>query len=739
MPPKLSLTSLICPTAPFLVPLSAQRALRATERCLWPLVISNTYTSHAAVSRRPSKFLYRVKREKANADKRFTFPQRPQEPVDNFRDLVNEGNLDKAMKIYPELVEKSFLDSRDTLAIALLIHNTFRRHPTQAQVVPKILPYAETLVHDIRSKAIPPERAAHVHLISFFKVSRQYDKAYAFWTWLASQSDEYVDQAVYGSAIEMLAYQGTTSLKELEKIYSQALKRFPGYFAEYHLSPEAIVVDKTQPTSIPGLPMTLLQGILTARLLHGDWRNAYLALDVALRLYPTQAPVRFFELFALERPVIESYTVFLVACRAGTVLKPDRLTGLLNRLVKGQRSCSSEDKLALLHGMITAIHAYLGAGGMIEGYHLSSLIKGFQALLPNLSPGTPYGPDHSDNRDLVVSTAKKVVAMFVKSGLSPSLSTFGSLIGLAGKAMLPDMIASTMKDMVTLGFTPDHVIHRAVLTAASQIGDPQLVESSWKSLVAFAEAEGRQPSSPDWRVLAKAAKRTHHLTYLDQQTEELGHAITEETMHRIKKDLNKMESLPTYNQPSSDIDTAALSFHMEMILNQIVQLVELFKSDRLLDFSQSPVPMFLEPSRPALGSIDDLRAVYEELTTDPNQPPPERATTPKTVGPTGLPLDELRFENWVSIHELMNEAELHEEEKQKLVDAAIAAGEPLPKEKLLLTLRKAYPASDSQLTAESIATGSTAAHGQLPNSAIPYRSELRERILILRGIRAAPV
>lgn len=734
MPPKFSLTSFICPAAPFLVPLSARRALRATERCLWPLVISNTYASHATVSRRPSKFLHRVKREKANANKRFTFPERSQEPVDNFRNLVNEGKLDKAMKIYPELVEKSLLDSRDTLAIALLIHNTFRRHPTQAQIVPKILPYAETLVHDIRNKAIPPERAAHVHLISFFKVSRQYDKAYTFWTWLANQSDEYVDQAVYGSAIEMLAYQGTTSLKELEKIYSQALKRFPGYFAEYHLSPEAIVVDKTQPTSIPGLPMTLLQGILTARLLHGDWRKAYLALDVALRLYPTQAPVRFFELFALERPVIESYTVFLVACRAGTVLKPDRLTGLLNRLVEGQRSCSSEDKLTLLRGMITAIYAYLGAGGMVEGYHLSSLIKGFQALLPNLSPGTPYGPDHSDNRDLIVSTAKKVVAMFVKSGLSPSLSTFGSLIGLAGKAMLPDMIASTMKDMVTLGVTPDHVIHRVVLTAASQIGDPQLVESSWKSLVAFAEAEGRQPSSPDWRVLAKAAKRTHHLAYLDQQTEVLSHAITEETMDRIKKDLNKMESLPTYDQPSSDIDTATLSFHMEMILNQIVQLAELFKSDRLLDFSQSPVPMFLEPSRPALGSIDDLRAVYEEFTTDPNQPPPKRATTPKAIGPTGLPLDELRFENWVSIHELMNEAELHEREKQKLVDAAIAAGEPLPKEKLLLTLRKAYPASDSQLTVESITTDNTAAHDQLL-----YRSELRERILILRGIRAAPV
>ena len=79
MPPKLSLISLVCPEAPFLVPLSARRALRATERRLWPLVISNTYASHAAVSRRPSKFLYRVKREKANADKRFTFPQRSQE------------------------------------------------------------------------------------------------------------------------------------------------------------------------------------------------------------------------------------------------------------------------------------------------------------------------------------------------------------------------------------------------------------------------------------------------------------------------------------------------------------------------------------------------------------------------------------------------------------------------------------------------------------------------------------
>ncbi|OCL12633.1 hypothetical protein AOQ84DRAFT_385970 [Glonium stellatum] len=733
MPPKFSLTSLICPAAPFLVPLSTRRALRATERCLWPLVIPSTYASYATEARRPSKFLRRVKREKANVTRLFVPSQEPREPLDDFRNLVKEGKLDKVMKIYPEMVERSLLNSRDTLAIALLIHNTFRRSPTQAQTVPKILPYAVLLVNDIRAKAIPPERAAHVHLISFFKVSRQYNKGYNFWTWLAKQSDEYVDQAVYGSAIEMLAYQGATSLKELENIYSQALKRFPGYFAEYHLSPEAIVVDKTQPTSIPSLPMTLLQGILTARLLHGDWRKAYLALETALRLYPTQTPVRFFELFALERPVVESYTAFLVACRAGIVLKPDRLTGLLNRLVGELHSCSSEDKLTVLRGMVTAIHAYLGAGGSIVGFHLSTLIKGFQALLPNLSPGTPYGPDHSDNRDLIVATAQKVVVMFAQSGVSPSLSTFGSLIGLAGKAMVPDMIASTLKDMVTFGVTPDHIIHRAILTAASQIADPQLVESSWKSLVAFVEAEGRQPSSPDWRVLAKAAHRSQHLAYLDQQTKELSHAMTEEIMLRIQMDLNKMGVLSPSEEPSSDIDTAALSLQMEMILNQVAQVVELLKSDRLLDFSQSPVPMFLEPSRPTLGSVDDLRAVYEELTTDPNQPPPEKATTPKAVSPTGLPLDELRFENWVSVHELMNEAELHEKEKQKLIDVAITAGEPLPKKKLPLTLRRASPTPDSRILEN------TAAHDQLPNPGTPTVSGLRERILILRGIRTAPV
>ncbi|OCK78156.1 hypothetical protein K432DRAFT_357268 [Lepidopterella palustris CBS 459.81] len=722
MSPKLSV---ICPLAPFLIPFPARIALRKTPQIFRPLLCSNAYAIHTKSSRASSKYLTRIKRAKEKAYIKYHLPlvpedEGPEDSLGAFRRNLYSGDLDNSMKLYPDLVEKSLLQSFDTLAIAKLLHSSYRNYPIDKRhqdLDSKYLSFAETLIQDLRSRKLPPECAAHIHLISFFKISRQYDKGYNFWTWLVRQQDTYINAAVYGAAIEMLAYQGIAPLQELEEMYSQALKRFPGTFAEYHLSPDAIVVDKAQPTSIAGLPMSLLQGILTARLLHGEWRASYIALDTALRLYPTQVPARLLEMFALERPISESYTAFLMACRGGIVLKSNRLTGLLNRLKDAQFHRSMEDKLTLLRGMVTAMHAYLGAGGTLSGYHLSSLITGFSGLLPSRLSVTPFGPEATEATGLIVSTTRKVVAVLLQSCIQPSVSTFGSLIGLAGKAKIPALVEQTVKEMAAFKLEPDDVIHRITLSAAGDAEDAQLVESRWKSLVEFANTKGRPLSASDWRCLAVAVKRTQHMEYLHEQIETLSHTITDELKEKINAQLFKERIL----EPAYTVDKIALAFHLEMILNQIQQLVELFKSGRILDFHLSPIPMFLDPAHRALGSVEDLRAVYDELNTDPLQPRPSPSNP--TITATGIPFDELRFENWVSIHTLMDDAESVENEKRRLVDEAIAAGMPVPKQNYDFGIFR-------RLTSDQNAE----AHGTYT---VPSKAELRERILKLRGTKAA--
>jgi len=628
------------------------------------------------------------------------------------------------MKLYPRMLEDSLLNQNDTMHIAQMLHTLYRRTaPAQKKaVLPVLLEFAEKLIQDLKMRHLTPHTAASLHLVSFFKEAQQYDNGSEFWKWLSRQTDEFVDAEVYGAAIELLAYQGAESLEALEELYSHALKRYPGNFAEYHLSPEAIVPDRAQPTTIKGLPMSLLQGILTARILRGDWRKAYLALDTALRLFPTQVPGRFFELLMYERPVTECYKVFLIACRSGVILRPERLGAVLDKLVSAQQDKGTKlalsDRVTLLNGMINAVHAYIGAGGTVEGPHLSMLVKGFAGLLPERKLRVENDPV-SEVAQSIAAAARTLLRIFMQAGTVPSTSTFNSLILLAGRANLPEMIASTTQDMLALGIEPDTVTYRTMVLAAGDVGTPQLVESSWQTLVNAAEGRSENLDVKDWQALVKAGQRAKHITFVQEQLDKLGRGMNPHVIGRLMNDRRDAGSKNSAAVDTDSMDPESLVFHMQQVMSRISSIIQLIQSGRLQDFFESPLPMSLSQADVQLGPEEILRKVYDELSTDPQQPPAPRHGPPST-NPTGFPLDELRFENWKSINELLLEAETYENEKQRAVDNAIASGKPMPK-KIAVS---SFPSVGSAEVAES--------EQRKASDVTP--SEVKQRVLRLRGL-----
>jgi hypothetical protein len=192
------------------------------------------------------------------------------------------------MELYPSLLAANILNSYDTRRITQALHVRIRNaHQDQARS--DLFPFVQQIVGDIRRGVLEPHNYAFVHLFGIYKDCKRFDEGCTLWQWLVQQDERYVSQAAYGAAIELMAYGGIMRLPDLESLYVDGLKRFPGTFAEYHLAPDAIVPDRSQPTTVKGIPTILLQGILSARILNRDWKNAYLALDTALRLYPTQS------------------------------------------------------------------------------------------------------------------------------------------------------------------------------------------------------------------------------------------------------------------------------------------------------------------------------------------------------------------------------------------------------------------------------------------------------------------
>lgn len=585
------------------------------------------------------------------------------------------------------MVQSGLLNHNDTLHVAKLLHNHYRRLPQDAKQrdLPSLLRFTDQFIDDFRTGTVQPHRNASLHLISFLKEALQFERGSALWSWLQRRGNEFVDAGVYGAAIEMLAAQGKAELPQLEAMYAEALQRFPGNFAEYHLSPEAMVPDRGQPIMIKGLPVSLLQGILTARIMRGDWRNSYLAFDTVLRLFPTQVPERFFGLFIHRRPLSEAYTAFMMACRSGTVVRPERLTILLRELVGSQYHAQVKSKLLAVEGMVNAVQAYIGAGGSFGSHHFSMLVKGFEGLLQE--PASNGNPASGAINQLVGDTARETVLTISRAGVTTTLSTAASLVGLAGKAQLPEHLGRAIQDISSMGLEPGGVVHRSIVLAAGQLKHAELLEWSWRNLVESAEAFGTQLDMLDWKALARASVNADQVAFVQQQAASLSHAVTDEITkmieHEIRKETTKETPKDVPARKYSESDIAQANELMPKIKAQVKSIAAMIKSGQLLNFYAHPLPMSLIP-RPSLGSEAALRTVYDELTTDPRLPATNEPLWPAVKSATGYPMDELRYANWTTINELLVDAELHEQAQKRRIETAFKDGaDPETLEKII--------------------------------------------------------
>jgi hypothetical protein len=578
------------------------------------------------------------------------------------------------MDLYPTLLEARALDQHDTRRIAQVIHT----HTRLRRMADDIFPFIQQMILDLRQRALEPHPYAFVHFLGIYKEHRRFTEGHELWQWLVQQNETYVSQAAYGAAIELLAYGGLATPAELEDLYTDALKRFPGTFAEYHLSPDAILSDRSRPVPFTGVPTVLFQGIFTARLLAGEWKKAYLALDTILRLYPTLTPTRFFELTMHNRPVSEAYTAFMVACRAGTLMNPAQVTTLFTRLNHAMETTQSMSaRVMILRAVANALYAYQEAGGSLEGLHVGILVRCFSHLLPEQMPGEDFQGEPAHLRNMIVLAAHEILANLLQAGFMARVYPFEALLSLAGNLRVPDLLAATMHDVITADIKLGPVGMRSALTSAGLTNNKEVIEQIWTGIVSNAESEGDKIAFEDWITFTKACRRSGMADYFHEQLAKLKHTTT----NSIEKHLVDQMSMTDNVRDQSDFEYMSvdeLTAELEGLKQQMKNIEAVLMSGAPLDLQNTPFHMHLDPTTKSLGSLEDLRAVYDEFTTDPHQPPPtsEDAPVAPTLSPTKIPFDQLRFMNWLSILEMMDQAEAWELHRQFSINQAIAIGKP---------------------------------------------------------------
>ncbi|KAF2101572.1 hypothetical protein NA57DRAFT_53527 [Rhizodiscina lignyota] len=687
---------LLCPSAPFLLP---PRALFAFRRAVAATVVPKkaNYTTFRQKQAKeipkrggpPRKRAHKSLQHELTVSK--IADQKAQNGIVYFRDLLSTEDVSRVIEAYPEIIRNPFLARSDTRKLCQLLHEAYRQKSNVPTVVETLKAFSESIIQDYQKGSLPPHPVASVHLLSFLRESKQYDRASELWSWLAGQNQDYVSPHLYGVAIEIQTQQ-VVPLEKLEELYKDALRRFPGQFLGYHFSPTAIVQDRSQFTIIKGLSSTLLQGIFTARILSGDWINGYLAFDTALRLFPTQVQPRFFEVLLYERPMAEAYHAFMVACRAGIVLSPKATIHLLGKLLDGHLSAPNA-AINVLNVMI----AYAGTrkNAPLPFYFVGIFIKAMTQLAHSVK-NEDAGFERATRQRLGQATCK-IVLTLLRAGVEPNASIFNSLLKMAMLSGQPELHWEILGAMKVHEVKPNVLTYSALLNIMLATGDFDEFKSAWTAYVASVEGAGEQLPLKEWINLARAAADRFPgsgPSFVEEQLLALKHTLTEfkEELIRTKlhEDARTSEPQSQMNETESFQDSGSVETFMDRLLEKESRLKETMSSAEPHDFYNMPMPLdpFMDDDT-GVGTakdqtslqllaehVENLRKLYDELTTDPYLPAPEREeSAPVPQSRTGYPLEELRFQNWKSVTGLMLQAAQSEKAEEIIARAGSSSTE----------------------------------------------------------------
>lgn len=677
------------------------------------------------------------------------------------RQAIADEDIRAVIQLYAALDVKDVLRPTDLRVIAQCLQQSLRRakelHDPQTRrtQMDEMLAFAQILVNDLMQETVAPHRHAHIHLLGFFKECGARDAGIRFWKWLERQTDLYVSPNVYGSAIELLAANGS-SLEELEDLYQQALERFPGPFLSYHLSPEGIVPDREMATTLNGVPMGLLQGIITARLMRNDTRNAYLALDTALRLYPDQIPRRFFHLFMVERPLAEACTVFAMACRAGVVVSKPYFSSLLTALRLSSDLTSLRQHALVVRAMLSMSYAYASAGGAFKQNQLNELVIGMTQFFRLKGLESLDSKVKTKTLEQGMELIRTTLAAFARCGVRPGLPALNSIIGNLGRhGRSSQIIAIALTDIRSLGLQPDVRTRRAILTAAGVLKDDKLVQKAWGELLQTAADDSYTLRPRDGFALVRSAVASGQPEFARSQLQGLKDVLAEGEINDLLSSLQTHEEGAKEIDQSADIfDVDALSETIDLIRSDLSVLEEALRDGPTVrDLRESPLVMNVLPVESALPEAE-MRQLYNELTTDKrttedpdaidettsipqnteSQTPASsgEASTSPTLSSTNLTFATLRYENWKDINCLIEQGEISDQAYSDTVDEAISAGTMPPRRELRLRV--------SEATMSTVGLSDLVRDG--PNASIDADGESmsaaeieagRQKILRLRG------
>ncbi|GAB7366340.1 hypothetical protein MBLNU230_g8140t1 [Neophaeotheca triangularis] len=677
--------------------------------------------------------------------------------------LVRKGDLEGAFQAYRSVQSKRIIGSGLATGLGALLSKTATDPKgLDSESRTRLEEFVELLVQDMKRGMLPANPVVSNHILVCLRTLDQ-TKALSFWKWLEAQDESWISPTVYGSALELLAMQGT-SLPEIEETYQTALSRYPGNFTAYHFSPNAVLPDRTQtvPPHQLRLPLPLLRGIINARSLRGDARAAYMGLDTILRLVPDEPDGNTIKHVLVERPLPEAYTAFAMHCRAGGVgLQTKDFRAFITRLRTSPSPNSLTEHICSIRAIISASYLYKGVNGRLTNNFLNEIIIAITCILRLPSIRQMERVDVRKVADGVLELVRRCLEVFARFGTKPGLSPFNAILtNVAGYGQSRNVIKTVLADITALGLKPNFVTLRSCLTAAGLLRDEALVRSTWSELVRARIDADENPDVTDMHVIIKAARLSDLTGFAESEYEAWKHCMSLVERGGIEAHLGREYTLAESQgathadfensdmghgaEAVEDVGAAeAVLGELDKIAADFATFDEVTDSGMLVqDFQDKPLPMtLLAPPPPSMPEAE-LKKLYDEYTTEqPSTPsaatrgdaaqqavPPQTTPKPESARTTtNIPVESLRYENWKDINFLLKQADDHDTKYNQALDRAIASDSAPPKRRL------GFPQPQKSLQSFGLSDAVAIRGQQDPEMSKRDIESARQEIIRLRG------
>ena len=581
--------------------------------------------------------------------------------VHHFRDRLYSSDLPAVLEHYPALMAQKLLTPVDTLEIARLLHYNARSGKSRDwesadSFTSTVLGFQDMYMNG----NLPPHPEASLHLICLWRTLELYDHGIELFNWLLTQSYYYMNLKTYGAAIELVAEYGK-DLEYCEQLYHHALKQKPFYFMKYYLS----VPDRRKPTYIRGTSLTLLQGIMKARLIHGDWRNAYLALDTALQLHPGHLPRLFTHVFLFERPLHEALQVFRLASQSGSQPGAKHFTRLLQSL-KWARSFDRELRptLQFAIAMVNSVHCYIAANNELLEEHLDILLQTCYQI---------FQENPLLNVDQMIEVLSQILTSFRVFGINPDGTQLDYAL-FASRRGSPKLILWTLDTFLPFAGELSEQSLKLLLGEIAVTNDAALVEKVWALVV---ENLLGPPSLAHLELFTRASVRAGNLKFIHQQMNIWPNSESIDLAYLVDQEIPQVP--PDEDEQAAQVDSewSSSKGELDQFLSAIASFGEMVtKRQDWSDLEKNPIKQDNFFTWPFQVEESWQRKLWDEL----SQPPLKASEASEPVAAqdvpidrvsTGLALEEVRYRNWKGVNDLLLQAEMSEAKIQSAADAAI--------------------------------------------------------------------